>query len=279
MGDEQAVDAIRSAEALLITAGAGMGVDSGLPDFRGNEGFWKAYPAVAKLGLSFAQLANPQWFQNNPKLAWAFYGHRLNLYRQTQPHVGFNTLLRWADKMAAGYFVFTSNVDGHFQKAGFDTNRIVECHGSINHFQCVENCTNEIWDAVGENILIDEKNFHACEPFPKCHSCKRIARPNILMFNDFSWLHQRSQEQEKRFADWLISIKKRSARLVVIELGAGTAIPTVRHTSERIADNFHGKLIRINPREFGVPDQHHSLDCGALAGIQRLVIALVDFAK
>ena len=41
---------LRSAEALLITAGAGMGVDSGLPDFRGNSGFLKAYPAQGRIG-------------------------------------------------------------------------------------------------------------------------------------------------------------------------------------------------------------------------------------
>ena len=39
---ERAAQIIKSAEALLVAAGAGMGVDSGLPDFRGNEGFWKA---------------------------------------------------------------------------------------------------------------------------------------------------------------------------------------------------------------------------------------------
>jgi NAD-dependent SIR2 family protein deacetylase len=42
----RAAEAIHAADALLITAGAGMGVDSGLPDFRGNEGFWKAYPVL-----------------------------------------------------------------------------------------------------------------------------------------------------------------------------------------------------------------------------------------
>jgi NAD-dependent SIR2 family protein deacetylase len=50
---ERAVRAVRDADALLITAGAGMGVDSGLPDFRGNEGFWRAYPPMAKLGIQF----------------------------------------------------------------------------------------------------------------------------------------------------------------------------------------------------------------------------------
>src|SRR5438093_10269086 len=87
-----AAEAIRSAEALLIGAGAGMGVDSGLPDFRGDEGFWKAYPPFKKLGLSFVELANPNWFHSDPALAWGFYGHRRNLYRSTQPHQGFAIL-------------------------------------------------------------------------------------------------------------------------------------------------------------------------------------------
>ncbi|HVT79086.1 MAG TPA: NAD-dependent protein deacetylase, partial [Phycisphaerae bacterium] len=68
----RAAHAIANAHALLITAGAGMGVDSGLPDFRGPEGFWKAYPAYRHLGLGFAQLANPRWFQDDPALAWGF---------------------------------------------------------------------------------------------------------------------------------------------------------------------------------------------------------------
>ena len=72
---QRAAEALRQADALLITAGAGMGVDSGLPDFRGREGFWRAYPTVAKLGLSFEEMANPHWFAENPELAWAFYGH------------------------------------------------------------------------------------------------------------------------------------------------------------------------------------------------------------
>ena len=41
---QRAASAIRGAKAILIGAGAGMGVDSGLPDFRGNQGFWNAYP-------------------------------------------------------------------------------------------------------------------------------------------------------------------------------------------------------------------------------------------
>src|SRR5687767_732061 len=117
---EEAARAIAEADALLITAGAGMGVDSGLPDFRGNEGFWKAYPPMKKLGVSFSEMANPRWFREDPAFAWGFYGHRLALYRATKPHDGFRVLREWVQEKPLGGFVFTSNVDGAFQRAGFD---------------------------------------------------------------------------------------------------------------------------------------------------------------
>ena len=122
--DPQALDEaawfLREADGLLIAAGAGMGVDSGLPDFRGSQGFWKAYPALGNEGIQFEDVASPLTFYRRPRLAWGFYGHRLALYRATVPHAGFEILRRWGDAMPNGPFVYTSNVDGQFQKAGFD---------------------------------------------------------------------------------------------------------------------------------------------------------------
>src|SRR5579859_3296851 len=103
----RAAEVIDAADALLFTAGAGMGVDSGLPDFRGNDGFWRAYTPLRALSLSFSTMAHPEWFRRDPALAWGFYGHRLALYRATRPHHGFNLLRAWA-KRAGEHFVFTS---------------------------------------------------------------------------------------------------------------------------------------------------------------------------
>jgi NAD-dependent SIR2 family protein deacetylase len=141
---QRCADLIDQADGLLITAGAGMGVDSGLPDFRGTEGFWKAYPALAKAGIHFQTIASPEAFRSSPHLAWGFYGHRLNLYRRTLPHDGFQILLDLADSMPRGAFVFTSNVDGQFQKAGFRDSEICEVHGSIHHLQCLKGCAGDI---------------------------------------------------------------------------------------------------------------------------------------
>jgi NAD-dependent SIR2 family protein deacetylase len=271
---KRAAEAIKRAEALLITAGAGMGVDSGLPDFRGTQGFWRAYPVIAKLGLSFAEMASPAWFKRDPQLAWAFYGHRLNLYRKTTPHQGFIQLLKLGRSKAHGHFVFTSNVDGHFQRAKFAAQQVLECHGSIHHFQCSESCSDAIWEATGETVNIDEAVFRALEPLPRCRNCPALARPNILMFGDGSWQPQRTNAQQQRFAEWLKDLKKCSAKLAIIELGAGCAIPTVRHTSEWVQQKMGGTLIRINPREYQVPPGQIGLPLGAAEGVRRICDAL-----
>jgi NAD-dependent SIR2 family protein deacetylase len=227
---KEAARLIAEADSLIITAGAGMGVDSGLPDFRGPQGFWRAYPGLKKAGLRFEDIADPGHFDSDPRLGWGFYGHRLNLYRHTVPHDGFGILLEIGDAKPGGYFVFTSNVDGQFEKAGFHPNRIVECHGSIHYLQCLEPCSDEIWPADGVLPEIDESECRMTSPLPRCERCGAIARPNILMFGDGGWNGARSTKQEARYKAWRRTVKKP----VVIELGAGTAIPSVRLFGERV---------------------------------------------
>jgi NAD-dependent SIR2 family protein deacetylase len=179
---DKAAAALAGSQALLIGAGAGMGVDSGLPDFRGTEGFWNAYPPYAKLRLDFVSLANPRWFASDPTLAWGFYGHRRNLYRATQPHAGFTILRRWAERMQHGAFVFTSNVDGHFQRAGFAAERVYEVHGSVDWLQCAAACGAGIFRADASAVTIDDETMRASEPLPTCPRCGKLARPNVLTF-------------------------------------------------------------------------------------------------
>ncbi len=268
---QKAKQILQEADALLVSAGAGMGVDSGLPDFRGNEGFWEAYPPIAKLGIPFASMANPKWFDENPKLAWAFYGHRLNLYRKTIAHKGFSQLLEIGKNKPFGYFVYTSNVDGQFQKAGFDNDKIAECHGSIHHLQCTRNCTKGIWSAKDTSVIIDIDKFEAQAPLPTCPKCGAIARPNILMFGDWNWIIKRTQQQADRFENWLGNIRNNDAKLAIVELGAGKAVPSVRLKSQSIARRKNATLIRINPRDSDIKDEGISIPLGALDGISKII--------
>lgn len=267
---QQAAHAIASADAILIGAGAGMGVDGGLPDFRGREGFWNAYPPYAGLGLDFQAMASPRWFREDPALAWGFYGHRLELYRATPPHPGYAILKRWAERAPRGGFVFTSNVDGHFQRAGFDADRVCEVHGTINTLQCVVECGAGLFPADDWTVTIDEATMRAVGPLPSCPRCGVLARPNILMFGDWGWDPSRSDAQERRLTAWLAALRADGARLAVVECGAGTAIPTVRSLCQNVAEKHKATLIRINTRDPRVPPGHVSIPERALKALQAI---------
>lgn len=265
----EAVAALSGAQSLVITAGAGMGVDSGLPDFRGPQGFWRAYPMYQRLGIEFVDAANPRHFAENPAFAWGFYGHRTHLYRQTMPHLGFKLLKNWIERFSLRYFVVTSNVDGQFQKAGFAEEGVMEVHGSIHQLQCSLPCCGQIW-ANAEAIPVDHNTMNA-RHFPCCPRCAAVARPNILMFGDAAWLAERSDRQQRRFEEFLAAATN---PLIMIELGAGTTIPTIRRLSEQLIQRSGARLIRINPQEAQVPEEQISLAMGALEGLTQIDAAL-----
>jgi NAD-dependent SIR2 family protein deacetylase len=270
---DRAAELIAAADAVLIGAGAGMGVDSGLPDFRGPQGFWRAYPPYQRLGLHFAAVANPRWFVQDPELAWGFYGHRMGLYRRTAPHDGFAILRRWADRSPRGGFVFTSNVDGHFQRAGVEPDRVVEVHGTILGLQCMDHCGIGIFPSGEFDVAIDETTMRAVPPLPMCPDCRALARPNILMFGDAGWDASQSDAQHRRLNGWLGEAGR--ARTVIVELGAGLAVPTIRMMSEDFAERPAATLIRINPREPEVPAGHLAISMPALAALRAIDERLV----
>lgn len=245
-----------------------MGVDSGLPDFRGSQGFWRAYPLYEKLGLNFAEMANPHWFLRDPSFAWGFYGHRLNLYRDVRPHSGFEILKKWADAVSGNVFVYTSNVDGQFQKAGFSPDRVLECHGAIERFQCLRRCGIGLFPAGEARVEVDFETMRAKEPLPCCPACGGTARPNILMFGDYDFDFSATDDQYEAYRRWLRSVADEG--VVVVECGAGTAIPTVRHHCETLVRETGGTLIRINVRDFQTPPGGIGLALGASEALQAI---------
>ena len=269
---QRAAELVSTKRSLVITSGAGMGVDSGLPDFRGDEGLWNYYPPLRHLNVGFSSMANPAWFEKDAELAWGFYGHRLELYRNTVPNEGFRILKRWGEERFGGqYFAFTSNVDGQFQKAGFAEDRVVECHGSIHHMQRT--------DAEGEIHRVPETqrlevNMDTLRvdtdvtPLPTIDGAP--ARPNILMFSDCNWIGDRTNTQTDRFEEFLSTAED----TLVIEIGAGLAVPTIRMVGEQLKWSKDAPLIRINPRDSEGADL--SLECTgleALVAIQKVLDA------
>lgn len=128
---------------------------------------------------------------------------------------------------------------------------------------CLVPCDQELWSADELHPEIDTQNCQWLGQLPKCSACGYFARPNILMFDDYDWLSHRHHLHGQRL-DHFIKVHRNP---IVIEIGAGTAIPTVRYFSERFAPN----LIRINPREYTLPPHGGiALASNAEAGIKSI---------
>ena len=90
-----------------------------------------------------------------------------------------------------------------------------------------------IFSGESFHVEIDPESMRAIHPLPSCPQCGGLARPNILMFGDWGWDSARTDRQMRRMNTWIESLD--DARLVVIECGAGQAVPTVRITCQNIA--------------------------------------------
>ncbi len=166
---------------------------------------------------------------------------------------------------------FTSNVDGQFQKAGFAEDRIYECHGSIHHLQC-SSCQVPIYSAEGIEVPVDRERFVALD-MPLCSSCGAVARPNILMFGDWGWDSSRSDAQSVQMDVFVQRVQSSGQKLVIIEIGAGEHIPTVRHLSEEMARGLEGFVVRINPRDAPIDERLGvGLAMGGATGISKILL-------
>eukprot|EP01130_Rhizamoeba_saxonica_P010593 TRINITY_DN4356_c0_g1_i2.p1 TRINITY_DN4356_c0_g1~~TRINITY_DN4356_c0_g1_i2.p1 ORF type:complete len:222 (-),score=28.45 TRINITY_DN4356_c0_g1_i2:89-754(-) len=217
-------------------------------------------------------MSDPQWFKDDPEFAWGFWSHRYHLYNNCQPHTGFDIMKKWCDTITPqSWFCFTSNVDGGWQKMGFPEEKVYECHGTVHRLQCTEPCSNKIWETDPSYIPSHSADFRiATELIPMCIYCNKVARPCVMMFGDSQYIED-YQEQKYKYFDQIGQYNK----VVVVEIGAGEAVPTVRYFGESVVQNNESYvLIRINPNDYEIPftanNRHVSIPLGGLEALQKI---------
>lgn len=197
-------------QPVIILAGAGMSAESGLPTYRGVDGIYPERPQ---------DTANPFSFRDDPNIRQAFKQRR-QACQQATPHKGYEAVAALPD-----VFVVTTNVDGLFAKAGVDPKRIWEVHGNLHRSQCQDNCSNKVFDG------------------DVCPDCELESRPNVALFYDPFFCDVISREQRKLFDSFLANLKQAP---LVVEVGCGEVIPTLRLLGAKIVFEHGGELIRIN---------------------------------
>ena len=236
---------IQNAEAILVFAGAGMSVQSGLPTYREKEGFWNDYPLYKNIKKDYVAMASPHGFLSDPHFAWGFFAHQYKLYKNAVPHDGYTKLLELC-RSKKDHFVVTTNVDGLFLKSGFPKDHLHEAHGTIHKLQCSKPCNRKVWKIETLNVEIDYSTMNALDTLPLCPICGAVSCPNIFMFGDTneSYVWEESQESAGRFREW--RKKNLHRKVVILEIGVG-AEGLKKHVKQYHKEFTDATLIRINP--------------------------------
>lgn len=254
---DRAAEFVRSAQAVLFVTGAGAGCDMGLPDFRSSMKFWEdlAHPEIRR----YEDSSDSEWFEKDPELAWGLNYHQIDMYRSANIHAGYEAMIDIGKMKSNNYFCFTSNIDGVLQRAGMDECRVREIHGNIHRLQCINyDCLNpegkrSAWKGSVQ-LAYDSKSFRCTSQLPQCAHCGGMARPNVWFCKDRNYvLYESSSRVSDDYFRWLASVEERRQKTVVIECGAGLAIPSARCEAEDVAERLGGSLIRINPVDYQVP--------------------------
>ncbi len=255
---------LKNSKAVIILTGAGMGVDSGLADYRGNSGQWGKVKDDTK--LSAIDVVNPKYFMENTKYVWQMFAQRMLEYKNTKPHYGYELLKKWIENFSLDYFIITSNIDAHFTKSGFDENKQRELHGNTFYMQCNKPCSKKVWryNFDIEELMLDIEN----EQYPKCANCGELIRPNVYMFRDYAYISTRSDEQEKRFQDFLT--RNTENEIIVFEIGSGPHVQSIRKKTRMLGIKYNAKIVRINPKDFKIKAPHIGIDKGALEALKEI---------
>lgn len=231
-----------SAEAVLVCSGAGMSADAGVPVYRGPDGMYDE--TVDRDGFTAQERASALRFFDDPEGSAVWSAERWKALRAAEPHAGYRILAALGRRLPGGIFVYTSNVDGMGQRAGLRDEDTVERHGSYAWSQCLQRCGTGVFPTT-------DPDFGRAV----CPGCGATSRPNVLMFDDFGFREDRLAAQFDRFAGWLDRAAMRGpSRVVVLEVGAGIGLPTIRNKAVGLSRTENWPLIRVNLHEAQPPE-------------------------
>jgi NAD-dependent deacetylase len=150
---------------VLVITGAGVSAESGIPTFRGKDGYWR--------NLDPAKLATPEAFAHDPNLVWDWYRERRQRIRTAQPNPAHQAIAKLADR-AREFLLVTQNVDDLHRRAGLPSEKMVQIHGDIFMTRC-SRC---------EFRRYEHEQEHDDGSLPKCPECGEFMRPGVVWFGE-----------------------------------------------------------------------------------------------
>jgi len=208
---------------VLVITGAGVSAESGIPTFRGKDGYWR--------NLDPAKLATPEAFAKHPNLVWEWYRERRQRIRNAQPNTAHQAIAKLAQHTRE-FLLVTQNVDDLHARAEWEGNtlvrqNIVQIHGDIFINRC-SHCDfnrNERDRYVGG--------------LPKCPQCGALMRPGVVWFGeqlDLGEVHRVENFLDEGACDFALVIGTTATFGYIIDWALR-------------AISSNGELVEVNPEE------------------------------
>jgi NAD-dependent deacetylase len=182
--ERAAKDILQSKKTIAFT-GAGISVESGIPDFRGSEGLWEKYDPE--------EYAHIDAFHSNPDKVWLMIKEMFSLIITAKPnpaHVGLAEL----ERMGLLSSIVTQNVDGLHQSAG--SKNVIEFHGSHRTLSCLR-CSTKV---EGSSLTLEDLP-------PRCSRCSSLLKPDVVFFGEpIPWEAQIMSFKESKSCDTVLVI-------------------------------------------------------------------------
>jgi len=203
---------LKGSKKIVFVTGAGISQESGIPTFRGKDGYWRRYDPM--------KLASIDAFYDDPKLVWEWYEDRRKNILSVKPNEGHFAISQMEE--FKDVVVLTQNIDGLHQRSG--STNVLELHGSIIRIKCT------VCDFI-DNIT---ENFESLPPKCKCGS---MLRPDVVWFGE-------SLPQNI----WQSAIKEASVCDVMVIVGTSLVVSPA-NTLPVYAKQNGAILIEVNPEK------------------------------
>jgi len=200
---------------IVVLTGAGISAESGIPTFRGEEGYWQ----VGSRHYHPQEMATFRAFCEMPDEVWAWYLYRRAVCRASAPNAAHEALVRMERHLGERFQLITQNVDGLHLRAGQSPERTWQIHGDIEFMRCAKECDAalhtvpaEVGDHFGKADIVNDR----LRGLLVCPSCGGRARPHVL------WFDEMYDEARYRFESSMNAMIGADALIVVGTSGATT---------------------------------------------------------
>ncbi|MBI3924222.1 MAG: RNA polymerase subunit sigma [Armatimonadetes bacterium] len=174
--------AARRPGKVVVLTGAGVSAESGIPTFRGKEGFW----TIGSRDYHPMELATFSAFTQMPDDVWSWYLYRRTVCNRAKPNPGHRSLVALEEALGDQFLLITQNVDGLHLRAGNSPERTYQIHGNIDFMRCSQECSFTLYP-IGDRAGPKEKGEGLTEEERRslvCPACGARARPHVLWFDE-----------------------------------------------------------------------------------------------